>query len=187
VKTGTSKDMRDNWCVGYSERYTVGVWVGNFSGSPMWNVSGVSGAAPIWLEIMNELHRDLPGNAPAAPDGVSPQTIIISDRGRVDKKQEWFIKGTEQLQVLSRFLPERPKIIYPAPGTIIAVDPDIPEGLQKVFFETSTTDAAQRLVLDDVELGAAPVAAWLPVPGMHSLSLRGQDGAVEDQITFEVR
>jgi penicillin-binding protein 1C len=30
VKTGTSKDMRDNWCVGYSERYTVGVWVGNF-------------------------------------------------------------------------------------------------------------------------------------------------------------
>jgi penicillin-binding protein 1C len=36
VKTGTSKDMRDNWCVGYSEKYTVGVWVGNFSGEPMW-------------------------------------------------------------------------------------------------------------------------------------------------------
>jgi len=32
VKTGTSKDMRDNWCVGFSDKYTVGVWAGNFSG-----------------------------------------------------------------------------------------------------------------------------------------------------------
>ena len=38
VKTGTSKDMRDNWCVGWSNRYTVGVWVGNFDGRPMWDV-----------------------------------------------------------------------------------------------------------------------------------------------------
>ncbi len=49
VKTGTSKDMRDNWCIGFSDRYTVGVWVGNFDGEPMRNVSGVSGAAPVWL------------------------------------------------------------------------------------------------------------------------------------------
>ena len=56
VKTGTSKDMRDNWCVGYSRRYTVGVWVGNFSGEPMRDVSGVTGAAPVWLEVMAWLH-----------------------------------------------------------------------------------------------------------------------------------
>ena len=58
VKTGTSKDMRDNWCVGFSRRYTVGVWVGNFSGAPMHDVSGVTGAAPIWAEVMDWLHRD---------------------------------------------------------------------------------------------------------------------------------
>jgi penicillin-binding protein 1C len=57
VKTGTSKDMRDNWCIGYSSKYTVGVWVGNYSGQSMWNVSGVSGAAPVWSEVMNYLHR----------------------------------------------------------------------------------------------------------------------------------
>ena len=57
VKTGTSKDMRDNWCIGYSSQYTVGVWVGNYSGQSMWNVSGVSGAAPVWSEVMNYLHR----------------------------------------------------------------------------------------------------------------------------------
>ena len=68
VKTGTSKDMRDNWCIGYSRKYTVGVWVGNFSGEPMWNVSGISGAAPVWVEMMNWLHR----NECARPEGTSP-------------------------------------------------------------------------------------------------------------------
>ena len=54
VKTGTSKDMRDNWAVGYSQRYTVGVWVGNASGAPMHDVSGTSGAAPVWATLMRE-------------------------------------------------------------------------------------------------------------------------------------
>ena len=59
VKTGTSKDMRDNWCVGSSSRYTAGVWAGNFSGEPMWNVSGISGAAPVWVEIYEPASREL--------------------------------------------------------------------------------------------------------------------------------
>lgn len=57
VKTGTSKDMRDNWCVGFSARYTVGVWVGNASGAPMHAVSGVTGAAPVWRTVMDALQR----------------------------------------------------------------------------------------------------------------------------------
>ena len=48
VKTGTSKDMRDNWCIGFSSKYTVAVWVGNFEGDSMHDVSGVTGAAPVW-------------------------------------------------------------------------------------------------------------------------------------------
>ncbi len=69
VKTGTSKDMRDNWAIGYTARYTVGVWVGNFSGAPMHDVSGVSGAAPVWREIMDFLHE---GDAPAALSELRP-------------------------------------------------------------------------------------------------------------------
>ena len=56
MKTGTSKDMRDNWCIGFSRDYTVGVWVGNFEGDAMHDVSGVTGAAPVWREIMGALH-----------------------------------------------------------------------------------------------------------------------------------
>ncbi|MBC7506295.1 MAG: penicillin-binding protein 1C, partial [Sandarakinorhabdus sp.] len=52
VKTGTSKALRDNWCIGFSDRYTVGVWVGNFEGDPMVGVSGTTGAAPAWRAIM---------------------------------------------------------------------------------------------------------------------------------------
>ena len=79
VKTGTSKDMRDNWCVGFSARYTVGVWVGNASGAPMHAVSGVSGAAPVWRTVMDALQRsdvavEHPGRlGPATPRrGIAP-------------------------------------------------------------------------------------------------------------------
>src|SRR6185437_6709181 len=57
VKTGTSEDMRDNWCIGFSRHFTVAVWVGNYEGDSMRDVSGVSGAAPIWHDIMAALHR----------------------------------------------------------------------------------------------------------------------------------
>ncbi|NWN23155.1 penicillin-binding protein 1C, partial [Escherichia coli] len=52
VKTGTSKAMRDNWCIGFTDRFTVGVWVGNLEGDPMRAVSGTSGAAPVWRDVM---------------------------------------------------------------------------------------------------------------------------------------
>lgn len=52
AKTGTSKGFRDNWVVGYTDRFTLGVWVGNFDGRPMLNVGGATGAAPIFASIL---------------------------------------------------------------------------------------------------------------------------------------
>ncbi|MBD1927695.1 penicillin-binding protein 1C [Trichocoleus sp. FACHB-90] len=56
VKTGTSSDFRDTWTVGFTTDYTVATWVGNFNGEPMRQVSGVTGAAPLWNRIMLHLH-----------------------------------------------------------------------------------------------------------------------------------
>lgn len=56
AKTGTSSDYRDNWCVGYTGDYTVAVWVGNFDNSSMDQVSGISGAGPIFHRCMEELY-----------------------------------------------------------------------------------------------------------------------------------
>jgi penicillin-binding protein 1C len=55
VKTGTSTNYRDNWCLGYVPEFTVGVWAGNFQGQPMQDVSGVTGAGPIWRDVMLKL------------------------------------------------------------------------------------------------------------------------------------
>jgi len=57
VKTGTSQSYRDNWTLGYTPEYTVGVWAGNFDNTPMQEVSGVTGAAPIWRDVFLHLHE----------------------------------------------------------------------------------------------------------------------------------
>ena len=56
-KTGTSSEFRDNWALGFTPEFTVGVWIGNFDGSPMHEVSGVSGAAPVLHEVFAHLHE----------------------------------------------------------------------------------------------------------------------------------
>lgn len=56
-KTGTSSDFRDNWAFGYTPEFTVGIWVGNFDGSPMRHVSGVTGAGPILHDVFEYLHQ----------------------------------------------------------------------------------------------------------------------------------
>ena len=94
VKTGTSKDMRDNWAVGYSQRYTVGVWVGNASGAPMHDVSGTSGAAPVWATLMRELHRHETSRPPSPPDGVVRQHV---DFGSVSETTRLNTPGTPAL------------------------------------------------------------------------------------------
>ncbi|WP_374670657.1 penicillin-binding protein 1C [Acidovorax temperans] len=107
VKTGTSKDMRDNWAVGWSERYTVGVWVGNASGAAMHDVSGTSGAAPVWATVMGFLHAREPSRpprlqqglvqwpvrfGPAGGDGDSATASLPLEAART----EWFVPGTQQ-------------------------------------------------------------------------------------------
>ena len=55
VKTGTSKGYRDNWCLGYTSKHVVGVWVGNSDGSVMRSISGITGAGPLFRDIMLRL------------------------------------------------------------------------------------------------------------------------------------
>jgi len=47
-KTGTTTDWRDNWTVGYTPELVTAVWVGNSDNAPMYHVSGITGAGPIW-------------------------------------------------------------------------------------------------------------------------------------------
>jgi len=75
VKTGTTTDWRDNWTIGYTPDRVVGVWVGNADGTPMQDITGISGAGPIWHEVMLAAHRGLPLRAFEQPDGIIEREI----------------------------------------------------------------------------------------------------------------
>jgi penicillin-binding protein 1C len=185
VKTGTSKDMRDNWCVGFSRRYTVAVWAGNFSGFPMADVSGISGAAPVWLEIMQWLHRDRTSDEPPPPRGVERGVVRFAAAGEAPRR-EWFRAATTPAadQMLAR---HRPRIVAPTDATIIALDPEIPVSQQRVAFEASG-DEAITWVLDGTRLAAAtPFVLWRPAPGDHELAIMDAAGRPVDRISFRVR
>lgn len=77
VKTGTSKGYRDNWCVGYTPKYVVGVWVGNSDGSPMRQVSGITGAGPLFRDVMLKL-----GDGGDFPPSQLPERKICSLSGK---------------------------------------------------------------------------------------------------------
>ena len=97
VKTGTSKDMRDNWAIGFSRRFTVGVWVGNASGDPMHDVSGVSGAAPVWRDLMSHLHQRgrIASEPPVPPVGVVAQDLRY-EPAIEPARREVFVAGSER-------------------------------------------------------------------------------------------
>jgi penicillin-binding protein 1C len=196
VKTGTSKDMRDNWCIGSTDRYTVGAWVGNASGRPMHQVSGVSGAAPVWRELVTHLGAT---PAPPAPPGLT----------RVEG--EWYLAGTEpapeRASTLAESDPTRgaPRVATgaasrgdesrerrtrraapfgietPRAGTVIALDPDIPAAAQRVVLR----GAPGQWLLDGQPLGHGSRIEWLPRPGHHVLERR--DALASDRVDFEVR
>ncbi|HOU14768.1 MAG TPA: PBP1A family penicillin-binding protein [Anaerolineae bacterium] len=100
VKTGTTTNFRDNWTVGYTPELVVGVWVGNADNETMKDVSGVTGAAPIWREVMEAALKGRPVRDFTRPDGlVDVEVCALS--GQLPGPEcphrvtETFIAGTE--------------------------------------------------------------------------------------------
>ena len=190
VKTGTSKDMRDNWCIGFSSRYTVGVWVGNFNGEPMRDVSGISGAAPIWRNLMDYLHSTVSSTSPQKPHGVIAQEIHFAPPIE-SARTEWFLNGTESSEIRLSTTGDtsaqaHSRILYPTNGTIIAMDPDIPIKHQRVRFNARGAVAITWHV-DGHSIGNGLDVWWTPTGGRHKLALTDPQGEELDSVNFEVR
>ncbi len=194
VKTGTSKDMVDNWCVGFSEDYTVGVWVGNFSGEPMWQVSGITGAGPIWLAMMNKLHVSSHSEAPKAPSQITYRDISFEHAN--NERREVFIRGTEppdpvitssSLTGLSSGIGS--KIRYPVDGMTVTFDPDIPKDLQKIEIKADESDDHLTWQLDQENISSdQPYLDLVRLKrGFHSLRLLSPDGVEIDRVRFLVQ
>ncbi|WP_404714299.1 penicillin-binding protein 1C [Sphingomonas sp. MMS24-J13] len=188
AKTGTSKAMRDNWCVGFSDRFTVAVWIGNAEGDSMTRVSGTSGAAPVWRDVMLALHRDHPGQAPKKPADVAQHPIRFAGTNEAPRA-EYFLAGTGQtLLAQAPAAGRRPHIVSPVSGSVYALDPDIPTDRQRIRLAATGIVGGERWRLDARDFGAtAANAAILPPPGAHRLALIDGGGRQVDEILFTVR
>lgn len=152
VKTGTSKSFRDNWCVGYTGSFVVGVWAGNFEASPMDHVSGVTGAGAIWRKVSDLLAQKYP-----TPDFKPPRSLVSALTCPVsglaagpqcpNRKREFFLAGHQLPDIcrheeLSREalgvsvpvlgLSRAFGLIRPIAGEVYAWDPGIKPEVQRI-------------------------------------------------------
>ncbi len=100
AKTGTTNNFRDNWTLGYTPQLAVGVWVGNNDNTPMKDVTGLSGAGPIWHDVMAYYHRDKPVETWLRPPGLVDVTVdavsgLLPTEYTPSTKTELFLEGTE--------------------------------------------------------------------------------------------
>jgi len=100
VKTGTTSDFRDNWTIGYTPDLVAGVWVGNADNRPMHQVSGVTGAGPIWHDFMEEALKDAPRQPFSRPEGlveseVCEPTGLLPGPWCLQPRRELFIAGSQ--------------------------------------------------------------------------------------------
>ncbi len=162
AKTGTTDNFKDNWTLGYTPNLLVGVWVGNSDGRPMIKTSGLTGAAPIWQNFMDEALKALPVEEFERPAGLV-QVEICRATGMVatpycdetrDQEAlatlcslvsgyqaipycggtylEYFISGTEPTEEDTFFVP---KLIHRETGQLASPQTPRDQVEERVFFE----------------------------------------------------
>lgn len=100
VKTGTTTDFRDNWTVGYTPGLVTGVWVGNADNEAMQDITGVTGAAPIWHDVMEAALKGRVAREFTRPEGLVDVEICalsgqLPNADCPHRVIETFIDGTE--------------------------------------------------------------------------------------------
>ncbi len=153
----------------------------------MRDVTGITGAAPTWLSVMNYLHDRFGSGQMARPLGVSLANVSFPNEVE-PPRQEWFVAKTEPTGSASGIDDSSPQILSPAAGAIIALDPDIPARAQRVVFEASRGVRNSHWILDGHAI--APVRGellWTPSVGAHTLSIARDSVNAVQTIQFVVR
>ena len=112
AKTGTTTDFRDNWTIGYTTDYVMGVWAGNDDNTPMYDVTGVHGAAPIWHDAMLVAEEGHPIRDFVNPGGLEWAQVTYSDGVQTS---DWFLPGTVPSFTFPPTITDTPTVT-PAPG-----------------------------------------------------------------------
>jgi penicillin-binding protein 1C len=184
VKTGTTTDWHDNWTVGYTPNYTIGVWVGNTDNQPMNNISGITGAAPIWNKSFAELLKTTAPESFLKPPGITAKEIckwdgLLATSACTEKYTEFFLAGTEPKQYTP--LKEKPgedyyldtpiQIINPKQNYHYQIDPSTNSEL---VFQVSLNSRIKKVewFLNNKKLNQPNCSLncfWKAVKGKHTL------------------
>lgn len=191
VNNSSSKDRRNNWSVGFSGRYTVGVWLGNTSGEPLRNVLDPTGAAPVWQALINRLNATRPSYPTQLPTGVVAQTVRF-EPALAPPRRELFLPGTERSVVTLAEQDETvPRILGPGNGAILTLDPDIPETWQKVRFYVRSMRPQWNWLVDGAPAPLEMLQSdgslhYTPQSGDHRISLTDEQDEALDSVFFTV-
>ena len=185
AKTGTTKDYRDNWAVGYTPEWTAGVWVGNFDGSSMRRVSGISGAAPALKEIalaMEKLYGSTSFKRPpgirtvkVCPDsGLPPSSFCPSSMDEVfsagNLPPGQCAQHSPAAESAARPSPAKLSVKFPSDGDIFRLDPQTPRAAQALFLKSAGAEGEITWTLDGKELAErGEKVPWPLEPGSHSV------------------
>ncbi|MYD09486.1 MAG: penicillin-binding protein [Chloroflexi bacterium] len=166
AKTGTTTDYRDNWVLGYTPELVVGVWVGNADNAPMRDVSGVSGAGPIYNLFLRAVTRGGKQAEFAEPPGITRLEVcrvsgMLPGEYCPQRVEELFISGTEPRAQDSFY---RPAVVDRRTGGLATAS-------------TAAADRRERvlLVLPDV------ARRWAIERGIPQLLPLGRDPAEDDR------
>lgn len=207
AKTGTSRHFTDNWAVGVTGRFTVAVWVGNFSGRPMDGVSGVSGAGPLLHRAVLAVARRYPPGllpTPALAGAVPVAICRLSGLRATDRcpgMTEWFVPGTEPDRARDWLragrspgggvTPARPdsafresvtggfRIVSPEGGDVYRVPPGVDRRYATIALRAAGhADGVVRWFVDG---RAVAGTRWQLVPGDHLVRAEAGPGAFDSQ------
>jgi penicillin-binding protein 1C len=153
VKTGTSTDYRDSWAVGYSNKYVVGIWMGNVDGQPTKGVTGSIGPALLLRSIFNQLNQNSDPKPLYLSPKLTPQNVCVTVNGSVVPSDlnctaytEYFLGTPSEVALPLKKPGAEIRLARPAPGLMMAFDPRVPAEHQR--FEMHITGVSPN---DEVE------------------------------------
>lgn len=195
AKTGTSTGYRDNWALGVSPYFTVGVWVGNFDGRPMREVSGITGAGPILRELMDAAMADAPRDGFPRPPGLD-EVAVCTESGRAAgrgcpvRSMQWFAKapGACTLHGEAATPAAGVGIASPPAGARYWFDPRRPAEDQGIPLRAQASGSRGRWLVDGqviAQVEAPFNARWVPTPGPHEIRLE-VDGVPSPPVHIDV-
>jgi len=163
VKTGTSNDHHDAWAIGFSKRFTIGVWFGNLNRTPMKRISGSKGPAWVLRGAFDFIER--------AGDSES------------------FDLETAEPSLSPLSAEDHLRIVYPTSGLMLRFDPRIPDELESMTFQLGRR-AEVVWIVDGERVGESSDGkfVWNLQPGDHTVAARLKKGeGPSEAISFTVR